>query len=186
MEDLGLPPANWDYWEDIPKAKLWEAVALSLNFEPHKVHWEPGYGADYRRSPEEFRDRLKKASACANKTLRVVRTDPYSSSGERVVKLSEFREWAESLHQPWSLPARFPKSAATAAPSHCESKTERQDRRLQACEAAGLVMPPSPVGRMPNGIGELADAEGVSRQAFTADVKAALERKATAKREGTA
>jgi hypothetical protein len=73
---------------------------------------------------------------------------------------------------------------ATTAPQ-AETKEQRQNRRLLACETAGLVMPQSSVGRLPNGVGDVADAEGVSRQTFSADIKAALARKNEAIRLGT-
>ncbi|MFG5779204.1 hypothetical protein ACFIQF_19260 [Comamonas sp. J-3] len=66
-----------------------------------------------------------------------------------------------------------------------ETKEQRQDRRLQACIDAGLPMSTkAALSRLPNGVGGVADKEGVSRQAFSADVKAALERREIAKREG--
>lgn len=58
-----------------------------------------------------------------------------------------------------------------------ESKEQRQGRRLKACEDAGLVMPASSSGRLPDGVGRMADREGVKRQSFSADVKAALRRR---------
>ena len=64
-----------------------------------------------------------------------------------------------------------------AEPVASESKEDRQDRRLQLCLDAGLEMPNSAVGRMPYGIGKVAEQEGVTRQTFTDDVKAALARK---------
>jgi hypothetical protein len=73
---------------------------------------------------------------------------------------------------------------ATTAPQ-AETKEERQDRRLLACETAGLVMPISSVGRLPYGVGKIADAEGVTRQTLSTDIKAALERRKANKREGT-
>jgi len=58
-----------------------------------------------------------------------------------------------------------------------ETKEQRQDRRLKACEDAGLVMPASSIGRLPDGVGRIAELEGVKRQSFTLDVKAALKRR---------
>lgn len=58
-----------------------------------------------------------------------------------------------------------------------ETKEQRQDRRLAACEAAGLVMPKSSIGPLPYGVGRMANLEGVKRQSFTPDVKAALRRR---------
>lgn len=64
-----------------------------------------------------------------------------------------------------------------SASSKLESKEQRQDRRLQACIDAGLQMQLSHLSRLPDGIGKLAEKEGIKRQSFSADVKAALERK---------
>lgn len=74
--------------------------------------------------------------------------------------------------------------AKTTTPTAPETKEQRQARRLKACEAAGLVMPRSSVGRLPYGVGDVADTEGVTRQAFSTDVKAALERRESANKEG--
>jgi hypothetical protein len=58
-----------------------------------------------------------------------------------------------------------------------EGKEKRQDRRLQACIDDGLEMDARALLRLPDGVGRLAAKEGVKRQTFTEDVKAALKRK---------
>lgn len=66
-----------------------------------------------------------------------------------------------------------------------ETKEQRQDRRLKACIDAGLPMNDKrALSRLPDGVGDVADREGVTRQAFSTDVKAALKRLASANREG--
>ncbi len=66
-----------------------------------------------------------------------------------------------------------------------ETTTQRQDRRLKACEEAGLPMVgKAALSRLPDGVGDVADGEGVTRQAFSTDVKAALKRREAATREG--
>lgn len=66
-----------------------------------------------------------------------------------------------------------------------ETKEQRQDRRLKACIDAGLPMNGKAASlRLPYGVGAIAEREGVTRQAFSTDVKAALERRGNAKREG--
>ena len=66
-----------------------------------------------------------------------------------------------------------------------ETKEQRQDRRLQACIDAGLPMNTrAALSRLPDGVGDVADLEGVTRQAFSTDVKAALKRRESAIREG--
>ena len=70
-----------------------------------------------------------------------------------------------------------------AAPDTLETKEQRQDRRLQACEAAGLDFK-NYRGRLPAGVAIVAERERVTRQSFSTDVKAALKRRDAAKREG--
>ncbi|RYH42419.1 MAG: hypothetical protein EON54_17800 [Alcaligenaceae bacterium] len=60
-----------------------------------------------------------------------------------------------------------------------EKKEDRQDRRLQACLEAGLPMNGrAALSRLPAGVAKVAELEGVKRQTFSADVKAALKRRA--------
>lgn len=76
-----------------------------------------------------------------------------------------------------AAPAELVKEAPAEAVEKVEEKEERQDRRLQACIDARLPMNERALLRLPDGVGALAKLEGVSRQAFTEDVKAALQRK---------
>lgn len=76
---------------------------------------------------------------------------------------------------------------ATPAPvsDSTETTEQRQDRRLRACIDAGLPMnDKTALSRLPYGVGDIAEREGVSRQAFSTDVKAALTRRASSQREG--
>ena len=78
-------------------------------------------------------------------------------------------------------------SAATPAPGSDSTETteQRQDRRLRACIDAGLPMnDKAALSRLPYGVGDIAERQGVTRQAFSTDVKAALKRRASAQREG--
>ncbi|MBY0453415.1 MAG: hypothetical protein K2Q11_00840 [Burkholderiaceae bacterium] len=66
-----------------------------------------------------------------------------------------------------------------------ETREQRQDRRLQACINAGLPMDTkAALSRLPDGVGGVAGSEGVTRQAFSVDIKAALKRRESATREG--
>jgi len=56
--------------------------------------------------------------------------------------------------------------------SNTETQAERRQRRYQMCVDAGMEMPTNDYSRLPKGIGLLADKEGVTRQAFSRDVKA--------------
>ena len=76
-----------------------------------------------------------------------------------------------------------PQAGEPAAAS--ETKEQREDRRLQRCIDAGLPMDDkAALLRLPDGVGDVADSEDVSRQAFSKDVKAALARREIARREG--
>lgn len=57
-----------------------------------------------------------------------------------------------------------------------ESTEARRARRYQMCLDAGLKMPDDDYGPMPRGIGMLAKQEGISRQAFTEDMKMHINR----------
>ncbi|MBK5204219.1 MAG: hypothetical protein JJD98_02050 [Polaromonas sp.] len=73
----------------------------------------------------------------------------------------------------------------TATPAPVETKAQRQDRRLQACIDSGLPMnEKAALLRLPDGVGDVADREDVTRQAFSTDVKAALKRRESTIREG--
>lgn len=81
--------------------------------------------------------------------------------------------------------AAAPAPVADSASSATETKEQRQDRRLQACIDAGLAMDAkAALLRLPDGVGKVAGCEGVTRQAFSSDVKAALKRRESSKREG--
>lgn len=73
--------------------------------------------------------------------------------------------------------------AAVTVEQPTETKEQRQDRRLKACVNAGLLTSGN-AARLPDGVGEIAASEGVTRQAFSTDIKAALKRRASAVREG--
>ena len=97
-------------------------------------------------------------------------------------------EWFKHQGVASPAPAPAPTQAAPvagSASSATETKEQRQDRRLQACIDAGLPMDTkAALSRLPDGVGGVADYEGVTRQSFSADVKAALQRRESAKREG--
>ena len=57
-----------------------------------------------------------------------------------------------------------------------ESKEQRQARFYQTCIDAGLKMPNDTYGHLPRGVGALAKRAGISRQAFSEDVKAHIGR----------
>lgn len=65
-----------------------------------------------------------------------------------------------------------------------EAASRRQDRRLKQCEDAGLTMDKAALRRLPDGVGDVAKREGVSRQTFSADLRAAITRKLEKEKTG--
>lgn len=93
-------PANWELWAFITHCKKWQAVALSLGFEPPKCSHE------VRGWPDEYERRLKitdKHFECNNLAR--------SKADFESVDLPVFGAWAQSLA--WSLPDRFPRTVQT-------------------------------------------------------------------------
>jgi len=102
------------------------------------------------------------------------------------VALHLFKQCEEAIQNrrfpPWT---RAAPAQHTEAPAPVETPQQRQDRRLQACIDAGLPMnTKKALIRLPDGIGDVADQENVTRQSFSSDVKAALNRRESAKRDG--
>lgn len=87
-------------------------------------------------------------------------------------------EWIE-MAQRMNLPlpevlSNVINKITTKAPmiSNTETQAERRQRRYQMCVDAGLKLPTDDYSRLPNGIGLIAEKEGVTGQAFNKDIKA--------------
>ena len=99
--------------------------------------------------------------------------------------LSELFPPALKESEPSALACRGqPLMALSPTPVGAKTAEQRQDRRLTDCEAAGLVMPKHPNGRLPDGVGKFALGMEITRQSLSADLKAALERRESEIREG--
>jgi hypothetical protein len=146
-----------------------------------------------------FKDRLEVCKANLGGKLPALDTHTHHFDGVAArVNLATFAAVASAWD--WSMPQQLQalaqtlaeaieqaapaQTAATTAPVVAETKEQREDRRLKACETAELIMPTSSKGRLPDGVGDVAGREGVTRQAFSNDVKAALQRRENTKREG--
>ena len=82
----------------------------------------------------------------------------------------------EVLEASAPLGAKGFEPAQEACASQTETQEQRQARRYQACIDADLKLPRDDYAQLPRGIGRVADAEGISRQAFSQDVKAHITR----------
>lgn len=100
------------------------------------------------------------------------------------VALHLFKECEQSIQNrrfpPWM---RTAPAQNTATPAPNETKEQRQDRRLFECEAAGISFK-NYKGRLPDGVGKVAELMGISRQALSKDLEEVLERRESAKKEG--
>lgn len=103
--------------------------------------------------------------------------------GMAYIEPAHSENWNKAAYR-WKISLSNPLVHAALAGRTAPTKESRQDSRLKACESYGLVMPTSSLGRLPDGVGDVADREGVTRQAFSTDVKAALKRRESAIREG--
>ena len=180
---------DWAGLTRISTMTLREAVALACGIKKsyaQAIGHQVGEGAarsalnDARDVLEFIRTKKKKkpdekvSLAWVSKVMR----------NEAMTLPTGFPGGAEASPEP--IPAAVqPTLAGAAAPVATETRVQRQDRRLQACIDYGLPMDTKEaLLRLPYGVGEVADQEGVTRQAFSTDVKAALNRRGIAKKEG--
>ena len=198
------PRIDWRYWRHMPEVKQWEACALSLNINPdnmkhHPQAWMTGPGSGLIFTDASFpskagqiefdkRVRLLDASLFSSGYFTAVNNLVRGGRHLATVNVREFAAWG--LHVEFDdMPPELVAMAETKPePMQAvtpETKEQRQDRRLKACIDAGLPMDTkAALLRLPDGVGDVADRESVTRQAFSADVKDALNRRESAIREG--
>ena len=127
--------ADWSKWEYMLTAKVWQAVALSMDKEPDSlpIDWRPVTGGPFDDCSLEFRRQL---SIAENHCGRALKCEVYTSKrfGSEV-SLEAFADWALSLH--WVLPSKFP-GVAKAALSKWKAMELWSERELQHL-CCGLV-----------------------------------------------
>ena len=198
------PVIDWRYWRHMPEIRQWEACALSLNIKPdnmklHPQAWMAGPGSGPILTDASFpsgavqiefdkRVRLLGASLFNSGHFTAVNNLIMGGRHLATVNPREFAAWAlhvEFDDMPPELVAMAEKKPEPMQAVTPETKEQRQDRRLKACIDAGLPMnTKAALSRLPDGVGDVADREGVTRQTFSTDVKAALKRRENATREG--
>lgn len=111
---------NWQVWQHVPDARLWEAVALSLNRDPRSINVHPqswmGNDLIFEES-RPFTDRLLIAErnlTASGSGLRA-RSLVVGTRCQCSVSLAEFAAWALSL--PWDIPPEMERMAASASMS---------------------------------------------------------------------
>jgi hypothetical protein len=107
--------ADWNKWAYVLTSEIWQAVALSLDIEPHALpglDFRPIIGGPFDSCPEEFRRRLDIArNHVEGGVLKC--TAHAGSRPHDTVSLSVFAAWAQSLG--WSLPDSFPRKSKKLA-----------------------------------------------------------------------
>lgn len=156
---------------------LWEAAQILAD--------------SHGKSLEGIRDAMRRAVSLGALCVRVVGSDEPMSVGSRLridgmdsyVTPEGLNEWLEAGRYPYRFPVAAAPSAspavcpeAVAVPAVPEAKEARQARRHQMCIDAGLPMPTDTYAHLPRGVGALARAEGITRQAFAEDVRAHIGR----------
>ncbi len=143
--------------------------------------------------PLRFDDELRMlTSAISTGQLTLIPGHPIPVNEQTEVVLATLIGWLSGSQDYADLSYRLDRSKppvphTTGMPSFTPAETtaQRQDRRLKQCVDAGLLMDKKAILRLPNGVGDVADEEGVARQTFSADVKAALQREFDEKRAGS-
>jgi hypothetical protein len=195
---------DWDWANRLPSLAIFEAAGLSMGFELNILAPDGRRftGRDYIEPPKEYGERVflaymsvqagdlpRSREAERNQTF-----DPkaaFDTGQFWEIDPADFRRWCDAKGFPvpaeWLPRGYTPATHAPVVPATAsETKEQRQDRRLKACIDAGLPMDTKDaLSRLPDGVGNVADCEKVTRQAFSTDVKAALKRRESTKREGS-
>ena len=112
MQPLDRKP-NWNKWRHVPQAKVWEAVALSLNIDPDRVrHNKDSWMIDAHlfNEDKQFDDRIFVVGRNLGKALNpklITMGKPEDCS----VEITQFVDWAMSL--PWEMPEELIALAGT-------------------------------------------------------------------------
>lgn len=171
-------------WSQAESISPLHAAMLLARYNPNTTDADDAeQSSSDEMGPQDFR-RLKNVFEGADQTVKRALNDWTEYARARKLKMhswiGEWEAWSDTQN-----PYPDPPSAAVTAAVKVETRVEREDRRLKACIDAGLDMDPtSALRRLPYGVGAVAKAEGVTRQAFTTDVRNALKRLQRAQREG--
>jgi hypothetical protein len=177
---------DWQMWLNAGPLQSWKACALSMNVNPDAI--SPSMAVPQGSSQSEFDKRRRMLEGNLFRGGEFTPGDNWQKWVPELlwlVRMPEFAAWCRrvGLSMPPDL-AALAMSSTVYGQAWPESAKDRQDRRLKACEEAGLEMPSTEYEHLPNGVGELARVEGVKRQSFSADVRAALKRRAASVRAG--
>jgi len=191
---------DWHFWKTMRTVELWQGCALVTGLNPdtlrrHPRTWAAGPSSgplfEGRSFPSaEAKAKFEKALRLADKNTSYMNGPIYpqgpvrsGSKAKNEVFISEVIAFFVSCEWP-EIPEALQSLASQPLALATEPKQLREDRRLKACIDALLPMNKAALSRLPDGVGKLAVKEGVSRQSFSTDIKAALIRKLDAERAG--
>ena len=105
----GFEKANWDFWNKIPKAELWQCVLLGLGIEPRGESFrEIEEKANALKRPDIL-DRLfiaqQNISHGPNAALGPMFPAQNRPPLEKDFNIPQFIQWAKTL--PWEMPKEF-------------------------------------------------------------------------------
>ena len=171
-----------DHWAALGDIAPIDAAMLLCRFNPNENSYDDARQTTTNELGPEHLVRLAQRLADIDKADHKPRTLRDWHQTARGLGLT-YHSWIDGYIEATTPPA--PPVADTAPVPQVETKEQRQDRRLQACIDDGLEMlTKAALLRLPDGVGRLADIEGVKRQSFSIDVKAAQTRRANAIRDG--
>ena len=137
--------------------------------------WEPGC---------EGIDRLHSMLMVYNRALSIAKSSVNAGLLKNPDTPANWLTWAKRKGYDVAHLESMAAPVVAGASDDEETKEQRQDRRLQACIEAGLPMDTkAALLRLPDGVGKVAETEGVKRQSFSTDIKAALQRREAARKE---
>jgi hypothetical protein len=165
---------DFNYWSTRPTLQVWFVAAMMHGVDPRAM-------ADVTDSNGDDLDISDDIQLLISASL-VGAIEAYPLAGHNPDKHTELSKasletWLRTRGYADLADALVPPVGSASSPLPGESKIARQDRRLQQCIDASLDMGIPASGRLPDGIAAVAAAEGISRQSFSEDVKAAIARR---------
>jgi hypothetical protein len=141
-----VPEPNWANWGLMRDVELWEAVALSANFEPSKLPVYLGaydkFGDDpFKICPPQFLERLQIANS--NCGISFEYKPVHALKARCLVDLQHFAAWAKELELP-AMPAKF----LQVLQRHATTKKKAEEtEQVRAKELDAMRMPTSDGGQ---------------------------------------
>ena len=115
---------DWNEWSLMPRVELWQAVALSMDLEPHDLHRDVhtpllGFGSFFKPNSfpssiieREFEKRLRILEANIEDSAKFPDAVINGELRRSIVELPEFSVWAVSVG--WEMPEELAKTSPEA------------------------------------------------------------------------